>query len=174
MPRPVTRMAPKPSRFTLRSPPMVMVVGTGLAPTIVRLPFRAFASLARLPRPQLRDARFGSGLGLERLRLVKVRQVDDALAVGRAGENVDEAAVPQNLLRGVGETRMHRLVERLVDAGEEDDDDRLALAERVGRLSVKRTGLVDRVNDRPGESEERALVPHELEVALALHLAPVA
>ncbi|MFI4988340.1 MAG: hypothetical protein ACHQF3_12945, partial [Alphaproteobacteria bacterium] len=47
----VTRIAPKPSRFTVRSPAMVSVAGTRVAPAIVRLRFPEYPPTRRLLPP---------------------------------------------------------------------------------------------------------------------------
>src|ERR1700688_3413014 len=115
MPRPVTRMAPKPRRLTVRSPPMAMVVGTSAEPDMIRLLSRP-PSIDGMPSARLGQVRLECRLA--RIRLVEVCQVDDAPTVGRARDHVDEAVVPQDFLRGIGEARMHRLIEGLVGAGQ--------------------------------------------------------
>src|SRR5437763_16559070 len=78
---------------------------------------------------------------------------DGAVGIERI-EHVPELRAPDDLVDFVRRARVHGLGEGFVEAVKQDEQLGVERAQVVGRIGIERTGLVNRMDDGPGQREK--------------------
>ena len=76
-------------------------------------------------------------------------EFDRALAIGRVEKDVGETMIPKDLVGTIAVARVDRLVQRFVDAGQEDNEFRVRLAKGGRGGTPQRACFVNDVNNHP-------------------------
>jgi len=101
---------------------------------------------------------------------VELPVVDGAAAVGERHQHVDEAVSPADAVGRPGVPGVHRLRQRLVEAGHRGDQVDVLPRQALGRLAEEGALRRDGVDHEPGEGEEGRLAAPEVEVVDAADL----